>query len=254
MYGLHETTSANLLDFTCFYLIQNSIPAVLLVVTPKRSPLRYFGIPCMIWIAHRFMIPFAPAGSPTWCQAICQLVVVALQAINLLLINPLDRQDLTRVVRNSQSKISYFLAAGRALVYTRGINTPWQVKNVQSQPRYYMRRGTPVPDRSRFLLRQSAILAWQYLALDIVQTLSAQRASQDKELSPEAQWNVSSSQWFERAGTHLAIWFVVNRLIGDSVYRLLSIICVSLGIDSPSDWPSAFGRMTEAYTLRNFWG
>jgi hypothetical protein len=208
----------------------------------------------MIWIANRFMLPFAPAGSPTWCQAICQLVIVVVQAINVLLVNPLDRQDLTPVVRNSHSTISYLLAAVRVLVYTRGVNTPWQVKNVPSQPRYYMRRGMQVPDRFLFLLRQSAIFAWQYLALDIVQTLSAQQASEHRALSSEIQWNISSDQWIERAATHLAIWFVVNRLIGDYVYRLLSIICVGFGIDSPSDWPPAFGMIKEAYSLRNFWG
>ncbi|KAJ5636115.1 uncharacterized protein N7484_009428 [Penicillium longicatenatum] len=254
MYGLHESTTANIADFLAFYLIQISIPTALLVITPKKSPLRYLAIPCMIWIANRFMLPFAPAGGPAWCQAICQLVIVVLQAINLLLLNPVGRQDLTKVVKNSQSTISYFFAATRALIFTRGVNTPWQVKNIPSQPRYYARRGMQVPSRSHFLLRQSVILAWQYLALDIIQTLSAQQASERKEISWEIHWNVSCRQWGERAGTHLAIWFVVNRLIGDSAYRLLSIVSVGLGNDSPSDWPPAWGRMKEAYTLRNFWG
>lgn len=117
-----------------------------------------------------------------------------------------------------------------------------------------MRRGMQVPDRSHFLLRQSAIFAWQYLALDLIQTLTVQQASERKELLPNIQWNVSPGQWAERAGTHIAVWFVATRLIGDSAYRLLSIISVGLGIDSPSDWPPAWGRMKEAYTLRKFWG
>ncbi|KAJ5546363.1 hypothetical protein N7494_003948 [Penicillium frequentans] len=254
MYGLHDTTSANIADFLAFYLIQALVPTTVLVITPKKSPFRYLAIPCMIWIANRFMLPFAPAGSPTWCQAICQLVIMVLQAINILLINPLDRQDLTKVVRNSQSTISYFFAAARALIFTRGFNTPWQVKNVPSQPRYYTRRGMQAPSRSRFLLRQTVIFAWQYLALDVIQTLSAQQAPESRELSSKIQWNVSCGEWAERAGTHLAIWFVVNRLIGDSAYRLLSIASVGFGVDSPSDWPPAWGRMSEAYTLRNFWG
>ena len=254
MYGLHDNTSANIADFLAFYLIQALIPTTVLVITPKRSPLRYLAIPCMIWIANRFMLPFAPAGSPTWCQAICQLVIMVLQAINILLINPLDRQDFTKVVRNSQSTISYFFTAARALIFTRGFNTPWQVKNIPPQPRYYTRRGMQVPSRSRFLLRQTVIFAWQYFALDVIQTLSAQQAPESRELSSKIQWNVSCGEWAERAGTHLVIWFVVNRLIGDSAYRLLSIASVGFGVDSPSDWPPAWGRMSEAYTLRNFWG
>ncbi|KAJ5594080.1 uncharacterized protein N7459_000288 [Penicillium hispanicum] len=253
MYGLHESTTANLLDFFSFYVLQNTIPAVLLIATAKRSPLRYLAIPCMICIASRFIRPFAPAGSPAWCQAISQLIIVTLQATNVLLINPLDRHDLSRVVKGN-TLVAYFFAALRVLVQIRGINTPWQVKNIPPQPRYYVRQGKLSMPRSRFLFRQSAILAWQYLALDIVQTTSIQQAPPPGTLSSTVVWNVSGSQWLERAGTHLSIWFVVNRIIGDSAYRLLSIISVGTNMESPSDWPPMFGRMADTYTLRNFWG
>lgn len=253
MYGLHESTTANLLDFGCFYLFQNLIPAILLITTPKRSPLRYLAIPCMVCIASRFIRPFAPAGSPAWCQAISQLVIVILQATNVLLINSLDRDDLSRVARGDTSAY-YLLAALQILIQTRGINTPWQVKNIPPQPQYYSPLGKKNLSRNRFLFRQSAILAWQYLALDIIRTASVQQAPEQNALSPHVEWNVPASQWLERAGTHLAIWFVVNRIIGDSAYRLLSILFVGAGIDSPLDWPPLFGRMADVYTLRNFWG
>jgi integral membrane sensor domain MASE1 len=84
MYGLHQSTWANILDFILFYLMQNTLPAVILVTTPKGSPLRYLTIPYLVWAASRFIRPFAPAGCPTWCQTICVLVLVVIQSINFL--------------------------------------------------------------------------------------------------------------------------------------------------------------------------
>jgi hypothetical protein len=114
-----------------------------------------------------------------------------------------------------------------------------------------------VPRRGRFLLRQFTIAAWQYLVLDIVQTLAQQQALENDPLEPVSsaiEWTVPAGQWVERIGTHLSIWFIVNRLIGDLAYRVLSIIFVGIGFDSPSDWPPAWGRMGDAFTLRDFWG
>ncbi|KAJ5111435.1 hypothetical protein N7532_001970 [Penicillium argentinense] len=254
MYGLHESTSANLLDFVGFYLIQNALPAVMIVATPKQSPIRLLAIGAMILIASRFIRPFAPAGSPAWCQAICQLVLVSIQATHLLLIRPLDRWDIANAFRGSQSIISHMYNAMRALIQTRGVDTPWQVKNVPSHSKYYQRRGMDTPQRVQFITRQALILAWQYLALDITQAASIQSSLSQQSLNVKPEWNIPLSKWAERGTTHLAIWFVVNRLIGDSAYRLLSILFVGLGIDDPSNWPPAFGSVVDCYTLRNFWG
>lgn len=254
MYGLHESTSANILDFVCFYLIQNAIPAAVLVTTPKGSPLRYLTILCLIWIASRFILPFAPAGSPAWCQAICGLVLVVLQAIHFLLLHPLDRHDISKVAKGSQNFVVNMFEAAKLLIQTRGVNTPWQVKNVPSHPLYFRRGGIGRPGRAHFLLRQFSIFLWQYLLLDIIQTISIQNSTSRTSLSLKTEWNISPRHWLERGATHLVIWLIVNRLIQDSAYRVLSIIFVGLGVDNPSDWPPAFGSVSELYTLRNFWG
>jgi hypothetical protein len=257
MYGLHNSTVANISEFACFYLIQTAIPATLIITTRKGSPLRHLCIPCVIWIAGRFIRPFGSSGSPTWCQAITQLVIVALQATNLLLLNPLDNLDISREAKGIRGFASRFVVAFRRLAQTRAIGTRRQVRNVPSHPGYYARRDMQVPAQNRFLLRQLAIAAWQYLVLDIVQTVSIQnsmeRALQESS-SSEIEWIVPLGQWVERIITHLSIWFVVNRLISDLAYRVLSIFFVGIGLDLPSDWPPAFGTMTDAFTLRNFWG
>ncbi|CAG8905549.1 unnamed protein product [Penicillium egyptiacum] len=257
MYGLYHSTGANILEFICFYLIQNVAPATLVITTRKASPLRYLCIPGMIWIAGRFIRPLGSSGSPTWCQAITQLVITTLQATNLLLLNPLADPDISGSAKTIQNFGSRLIAAFRLLAQTRAINTHWQVKNVPSHPKYYLRRGMQVPTRGRFLLRQLAIVAWQCLVLDIVQTVSLQQTTEhglQEPASLEVEWIVPVGQWAERIATHLSIWFVVNRLISDLAYRVLSILFVGIGLDSPADWPPAFGSMANAFTLRNFWG
>ncbi|KAJ6132950.1 hypothetical protein N7471_008165 [Penicillium samsonianum] len=95
------------------------------------------------------------------------------------------------------------------------------------------------------------------LVLDIVQTVSLQQATErdlQEAASLKIEWIVPVGQWAERIATHLSIWFVVNRLISDLAYRVLSIFFVGIGLDSPADWPPAFGSMADAFTLRNFWG
>ncbi|CAG8099153.1 unnamed protein product [Penicillium salamii] len=256
MYGLHDSTLANIIEFSCFYVIQNATPGVILITTRKGSPMRYLCIPWMIWVACRFIRPFGASGSPTWCQAVTQLIIATLQAINLLLINPLDRRDISYGVDTADGFWGRLNKAVRLIAQTRAINTPWQVKNVPSHPKYYTRRGSP-PSRGRFLLRQLAIACWQYLVLDIVQTVSRQQAIErgpPKTVFLPIEWSVSGAQWAERIVTHLSIWLLVNRLIGDLAYRLLSIVFVGIGQESPLHWPPAFGSMHDLVTLRDFWG
>lgn len=105
MYGLHESTGASILDFVLCYLIQTTIPAFVLVTTPKRSQRRYLTIPDVVWVASRFIRSFAPAGCPTWCQAICLLVLVAIHLMNFLLVHSLDRHNILQVAKNPQSSI-----------------------------------------------------------------------------------------------------------------------------------------------------
>jgi hypothetical protein len=257
MYGLHDSIFANTIEFSCFYLIQNVVPGVILITTRKRSPLRYLCIPWMIWIASRFIRPFGSSGSPTWCQAVTQLVIAVLQAAHFLLINPLDALDISRGAGNNQSFRCRLMGAIRLISQTRAVNTPWQVKNVPSHPKYYRRWGLQIPSRGRFLIRQLSIAVWQYLVLDIVQTISLQQAIErdiSESLPITIDWIVPAGQWAERIATHLSIWFLVNRLITDLAYRILSIVFVGIVQDSPSDWPPAFGRMTDLVTLRDFWG
>ena len=234
--------------------IQHLIPATLILTTPKRAPIRYIAILFMTWLASLFIEPIT-APSPARIAVISSLVMAVPQAVNLLLMNPLDDDELCR----EQPRRALFLSdriwsALSAVSQSRAIGTPRQVKNVPPRPAYFG-CDEKIP-RGMFLMRQGLVLVWQYLACDIFQALVRQQGlKQEGVLVFEPiQWYVPLDVWVQRGVQHLITWFVLMRLVIDLYYRVASIAFVGLGLDEPEDWPPVFGRMLDAFTLRNFWG
>ncbi|KAJ5611975.1 hypothetical protein N7510_005169 [Penicillium lagena] len=228
------------------------LPAIILVSTSKRSVLRYFSVLAMTFMTMQATRPVLGLGH-TGAYFIGHIAITTLQAADILLINPKDSYDLGY---ESSSGPTYCLIRAIQLVtQTRAINTPWQVKNVPSFPKYYTRRNPKAISRPRFLSRQLSIATWQYLILDIFSTLTIENAPNRKQdISAQIEWNLSFSQWIERAVSNLIAWFFVARLLIDIHYRIFSIIFVAFGIDKPSSFPPLFARVSMAYTLRKFWG
>lgn len=255
MYRRVTSTSANVVHIFFLYVVHCLIPATLLIATPKRSTIRYLSIPCSILIVYR-AIPVATALGPgfVWCECARLFMTITFQCLNLLLINPKDASDLPE---RSQGLIARVYMATRFFTDPRGINTPWQIKNAPPQPAYYTRRNMDNPPRGRFLVRQSAIIVWQYLALDVFATLALQQALEQENhgmLPPVPQWDISIEQWIERIISNLMAGFVVSRILIDFHHRAFSIILVGFGLDSPANCPPLYGRAMDADTVRGFWG
>jgi hypothetical protein len=247
------STSSNILQILTLYAFHCLIPAILLIATPKGSILRYLSIPSSLFIVHR-AIPVATALGPgfVWCEFGRLFLTIIFQCLNLLLINPKDGDDLPS--GRNQKLGGQIYSATRLFTDPRGINTPWQIKNAPPQPGYYKRWGLKEPPRVQFLIRQTVIVIWQYLALDIFATLALQQAlEQGGTLPPVPQWDLSTEQWIERIISNLMAGFVVSRILIDFHHRTFSIILVGLGLDSPANWPPLFGRALDADTVRGFW-
>lgn len=241
--------------YVSLLLLHYLVPATLLATTAKQSLLRYLAIPCLLWTTSQAAQPIT-STTPTRCTLISVFGISAVQAVHLLLIQPRDDKDLSE---KSETPSTFLLRLSRAIHMlwgTRALHTAQQVKNVPSHPEYFTRQGLHILPRGRFLLRQSLIFAWQYLALDIFHALRVQQFAEQGPNSgfTDLQWAVPLEQWIERVVSNLITWFILSRLILDSHYRFVSIVCVGLGLHAPADWPPAFGRMADAYTLRNFWG
>ncbi|KAJ5727630.1 hypothetical protein N7493_005450 [Penicillium malachiteum] len=247
---------SNILLISGLYGIHCLIPAILLILTAKTSILRYLFIPCLAIIAYQ-SIGVAKALGPgfIWCELARLFVTVFFQALNLLLLNAKDNSDIP--LGTGSSFIARVYYAIGLFTQPRGINTPWQVKNTPPHPAYYTRRNFKEPPRSRFVIRQLAIAAWQYLALDVFSALALQQALEQREkdpLPPTVQWDLSTEQWIERIISNLVAGFIVSRMLIDFYHRAFSVIIVGTGLDSPGNCPPLFGRAADAGSLRGFWG
>lgn len=236
--------------------LQCLVLATLLVATPKGSNLRYSLFPFMIRITGRFaQIDMNPNYAMR--TVVSNIVVLNIQAARFLLINPVDNDDLCLGLASQPSFFVRLYRALELLLCTRAVGTPWQVKNVPSFPAYYRRRGMDVPSRARFLARELTVLIWQYLFLDVLHTAMLFYPPEQRNVPNVAEGDVPGIDWGRVAGKTVSNslgWFFVARVQIDFYNRLATSVLVLLGVYKPSAFRPFFGRIEDAYTLRNFWG
>lgn len=258
-----DSSAQTFIVVLALFAVQILLPAVLIVVSPKYSFLRFLGIPCMSYVAYH-IYQLAPVLSNSVFHnsfLACEGILAVAHCINLLILHGgVTWNDLLRNQAGSPSAgfISKVISAARLVVSLRGVNTSWETKNLPSHPSSLGSRGQLV-SRSGFLLRQVAILLWQYFFLDVLLEVTLQEPPENTEkfYSPGMEYEyftLTGERWFIRVFTPFVSWFAVSRLLLDSTWRALSIIFVGLGIDGPEGWRPLFGSMWDAYTLRNFWG
>jgi hypothetical protein len=250
-------------SFLFYYLAMHIPPAILIVATPKKSPIRVLWVPCLILICYKYYIaadnlPLHPLygimlGTPTMAMGIHML--------NLLLINGIDMYDVMREAKLEASAgiVSALAAACNVVFSMRGTGTRWQAKNTPSLPAFYSLNGQS-PTRGRFLLRETIIFLWQYLLIDIVFTLGLQGDPDDvvRQHAPGTEFmylSATREQWQTRIFGSLFGHLLAGRVLIDIFsHRLIAIMAVALCRHSPADWPPAFGSMFDAYTVRYYMG
>jgi hypothetical protein len=250
-------------SFLVYYLAMHIPPAILIVTTPKKSPIRVFWVPCLIFIGCKYYVaadnlPFHSAYRILFGSVAMGMVI---HMLNLLVISGIDKDDIMREAKLEPSAgIFAVLAAACNVVFSmRGIGTRWQAKNTPSLPAFYTLNGQS-PTRARFLLRETVIFLWQYLVLDLVFTLRMQQDPDDviRQHARGTEFmylSATREQWQTRIFGSLFGHLLAGRVLIDVFsHRFISIITVALGIYSPADWPPAFGRMLDAYTLRHYMG
>ncbi|KAL4783350.1 membrane bound O-acyl transferase family-domain-containing protein [Aspergillus varians] len=138
----------------------------------------------------------------------------------------------------------------------RGISTTLEVSGIQ--------HGTEASaSRSAFLIRTLAIVVAKYLVLDLM-TFQPSSPEDTQALfgegreyllfRPEGVPPVTIQAILTNLGVTVLGWGPIGSWFIEEHYRILSLISVGLGVSSPHQWPVLFGAITEAYTLRRFWG
>lgn len=140
-------------------------------------------------------------------------------------------------------------------ISSRHVNTPWEVKNVppfSSSDLHYL------PSRGSFLRYNAVVVLFCYLVVDAF-SLGVQPESNAVLFASEnipfftRLRDVSMEQVAIRIVSSLTVWLNIY-CITRMGYSILGTIVVGMGISQVSAWRPPFGRLADAYTLRQFWG
>jgi len=235
---------------------QMVIVASTLAYTSKTSPLRFITLAVIGGLGywHYWSCP-SLSTSGLWngtCAA--TNIIYCLHHIDLVILKKADRADLVQGNTNANA----FLTALRLCFSTRSIRSKFQIGNVPAFPPYFRNRASP--GRISFLFRTAVIFAWQYLVLDLIDTVMASQTPEEtlaaygnnqEYLNP---FTATREQNLTRLMTSVAGSFFIGRIIMDFIYRAMALVAVGSGVSEPRDWPPFFGRTKDSYTIRYFWG
>ena len=137
----------------------------------------------------------------------------------------------------------------------RMIGTPWQVKGV---PPFLTKDNTFVPTRSQFLLRTCLRLLTAYLVLDLLTAwgdLDKNPVIYSPDLIPlfRRVGEVTVEQLVIRLITTIALWTSIYCIM-TILYSVVSLIAVLSDASEARSWPPVYGSLSNAYTIRRFWG
>ncbi|KAI9651498.1 MAG: hypothetical protein M1831_004669 [Alyxoria varia] len=145
------------------------------------------------------------------------------------------------------------------MVSFRHVDTDWEVKNV---PPFSASDPSYVPSRQNFLPRKLFVLTLCYLVIDGSDTLGKQSSAEETAqifsasnvpLLMGSRENFSTERLAIRAGA--TFMFFLNIFVsGHFVYSSLAIASVSSGLSEPRAWRPAFGALSDARSVRLFWG
>ncbi|KAJ5264844.1 Acetyltransferase pyr8 [Penicillium rubens] len=171
-----------------------------------------------------------------------QATVAALQCLNLLLVTKLDDTGLigVKLYRESACLRSRLFRTWAFFLNFRGVGTTWEARNVPYHAAYLQQNSTgQTLSRKRYILREIAIIIWQYLLIDLIEMGMKNTTHEDRThlFGPGLEYRYFDAT-FEQ--------YILSR-----AYFLILVI---FGIASPESCRPAFGRMSEAYSVRGFWG
>jgi len=247
----------------CF-LSQTALTSLLICTTPKSSLLRPAILPVLAALAYG---SFYTSAKFTGQAVLFSWFIVGPYAniwhcTNVLCLHAIDDTDVQQAMKRRRraetvpSLRERIVSTTIMLLSFRGIGTPWQISGISETT------GDQKPSRTRFILRQLAIAAVQYLIMDFFVSMEPTPEMVDswadgkewlwiKSLNPHP---VTASDLMSRAAGATVGWFILGRAMNDVGYRIISVIAVGSGFSTPEQWPPVFGSYRDCYTLRGYFG
>ena len=161
------------------------------------------------------------------------------------------RKDvLTSAPDEVPSKYDFALAF---LFGTRGINKPWQSKNVAP---FSLNYSALPPTRPQFLSRRSLTVVLAFLTIDIGTFHPLDPKLFDLATIPvlaRLPLGFASDEIISRTINTVVNW-IINYAFICFFANCWACLVVLSGLSVPEAWPPGFAALADAWTLRRFWG
>lgn len=133
----------------------------------------------------------------------------------------------------------------------RRLGTPWQITKV---PPFSRSNPSAVPSRFVLILRRLLYISVGVAIIDILSgsTVDMKGRMQQRALFSRLD-QVTTDELVFRAV--VLFKFLTSAIIGVYVgYAIITVVCLALGLSSPAECPPHFGRVSEACSIRGYWG
>lgn len=193
----------------------------------------------------------------------CTSLLLFLHHLDLSLLSPVQHQS-RRMRRESDSaqhvKASELVQRvkrgfGRAISF-RHIGTPTQVKNV---PSFSNENPSFSPSRHRFMLWSMLRMSICYLVLDAMDSVAPSPDETRRLFPPQSirlitrPENLSLEKLQLRLGATVGFWITLY-CVATLTYQVTAVVAVGSMLSSPESWRPLFDSISEASSIRSFWG
>ncbi|KAK8057946.1 hypothetical protein PG996_011883 [Apiospora saccharicola] len=137
--------------------------------------------------------------------------------------------------------------AFNALWNMREVGTPRQIAHLP-QDNTYSKPGCG-PSRPRFFLRTGVRIVVSYLVLEVITAMAPPPPPPDSSNGPDSLMEQAVARVLGAAG----FWFLLSLYLS-LIYNTLAFGQVFLFLSEPGDWPPLYGAISEAWSVRRFWG
>ena len=243
-------------------------------------PIRSYGFPLVVasaYVANLLIIHRVP--STLWASVLAgNASTYVLRYLELVLIDKWNFEDggptrlqsspdekIRKKINENNRRIAASLqpaTSWRRLRFGLGVtlnprlvNTAYQVKNV---PRWSQGEPQQIPSRGYFLRCTAFIVLLNYLIVDLC-SLGAQPGRNvllfsNEKVAVFRRWNsLGPEEIVVRVLASLMLWLNIY-CIFRIFHGLIVLLAVGSGFSKVQDWPRPFGPLSEAYSVRRFWG
>ncbi|KAL4899813.1 hypothetical protein BDW74DRAFT_183300 [Aspergillus multicolor] len=246
-----------LLKLAATMVAEYLVASIALAFTAKESILRTLCLLSLLALAVLETRLLSFLAGPEMLRGVFAFscFVKTLHFVSLFLIL---RVEITELLPQTGKPSARFLPALNCVTSTRGIGTPWEVKNRTHRDRASPANPPPTTKRA-YIARTIVTIVWQYAALDLVNFGVVRYFQREwpSALAAGAEFlGPSSTKEQLIARLPLSFLLLLNlRILFSMVYKVISLVPIAFFSRSPEAWPPLFGRVPDLgrFRVRDCW-